>query len=116
MPHFRHSPRASGAPGAGFVLLVSILSAGPAEAQAPPAPPARPDYQVLRYNENWSVLRTLPKTDVFDPIKFIPLNESGSAYVSFGGQLRLRGESVSDFNLTDLPENEGSFGLLRALV
>lgn len=61
----------------------------------------RPPYQDLRYQENWSVLAGKDRSqtgDVFDPIKYIPLNEDGSIWVSFGGQIRERVEIWSNFN------------------
>lgn len=100
-----------------LVLLALALPASVLEAQSEAASqPSRPDYQALRFNETWTVLRSLPNTDPFDPVKFIALNDSGSASIGFGGQLRLRGEWASDFMLSDQPENTDSFGLLRALL
>ncbi|MDP6438029.1 MAG: alginate export family protein [Candidatus Brocadiia bacterium] len=63
------------------------------------APSERPAYQTLRQNEDWSFLADgVPQEeDFFDPIKHIPLNEDGSIWVSFGGQLRLRTEAWSGF-------------------
>jgi hypothetical protein len=57
-----------------------------ADAQAP-AP--RPAYAPERYDEDWSFLRDPSKrTDFFDPIKWIPLDKSGSSYLTLGGELR----------------------------
>src|SRR3972149_605879 len=74
--------------------------AGPPCLAGEPAP-QRPSYQVLRFNEDWSVLRhidTTAQADFFDPIKYVPLSDDGEIWASFGGQLRLRLESWSDFN------------------
>jgi hypothetical protein len=40
-------------------------------------------------------------SDLFDPIKYVPLTESGSSWVSFGAQLRERLELWDDFNFGD---------------
>ena len=58
-----------------------------------------PKYQVLRQNEDWSVLRDYDgPDDFFNPAKYIPLNDEGDIYLSFGGQLRERVEFWDGFN------------------
>lgn len=53
-------------------------------------------YTVVSWNEDWSYLRNPDhKTDFLDPIKYIPFNEDGDVYLSFGGQIR---ERFEDFN------------------
>ncbi len=58
-----------------------------------PEPPA---YKIFRADEDYTYLRVKEenpyKEDAFDAIKFIPLNEAGTAYLSFGGQFRPRFE------------------------
>lgn len=79
----------------------------------------RPAYQNLRQNENWSVLgeRTASHgEDWTDPIKYVPVNDSGSLWLSFGGHLRVRGESWDDFDFNDQPSHSDTFGLGRALL
>lgn len=59
-----------------------------------------PAYQVLRQNENWSGLAAQDNNsggDPFDSIKFIPLNDDGSFWISFGGQVRFRAEAWDNF-------------------
>jgi hypothetical protein len=51
-----------------------------------------PLYRQLRYDEDYSYLRSNGGDDLFDPIKCIPLNRSGDAYLSFGGEARVRHE------------------------
>lgn len=61
----------------------------------------RPKYSFLRQNENWSGLADFDRSktgDRFDPIKYVPLNDDGSIWASFGGSIQLRGEWFSDFN------------------
>ncbi len=74
--------------------------------QAPPqgVTVARPTYGVLRWQEDWSVLRDrTPTADLWDPIKYVPLNEAGDWYASFGGQYRMRFESWNNFNAGGVP-------------
>jgi len=63
--------------------------------------PARPAYQILRLNEDWSVLAKpggVKGADYFDPVKYVPLKKNGSIWMSFGGQVRERVESWQQFN------------------
>jgi hypothetical protein len=67
--------------------------------QAPPPspPPPRPTYKPLRYDEDYRYLRTSTSAnDLWDPLKYIPLNESGTNYLSIGGDVRERFESFSN--------------------
>ncbi len=70
--------------------------AAPAQ-EAPPPPPPRPwppRYAERRFDENWRPLDWAnPQAgarDIFDKIKALPLNESGSAWMGFGGSVRGR--------------------------
>ncbi len=62
---------------------------------------SRPVYQNLRQNEDWSVLANpggVQGHDFFDPIKYIPLTDDGSIWLSLGGQVRERVENWNEFN------------------
>lgn len=76
----------------------------------------RPAYSFLRNNEDWSGLRDAPEsalTDFWDPIKHVPLNEDGSIWASFGGDMRLRGEYWSNFAFGSPVDDDDTFGLWR---
>jgi len=63
-----------------FVLLTALQT-------NPDRPP--PDYKPLRYEEDWSVMRRGDcRPDLFDPLKYIPLDAPGDVYLTFGGSLR----------------------------
>jgi hypothetical protein len=58
-----------------------------------------------RWSEDWSTLgnpapfldtETPPSDEFWRPIKYIPLNESGESYLSFGGEFRLAYERYED--------------------
>jgi hypothetical protein len=76
-------------------------------------------YQKLRQEENWSSLSVRDPSDnpdLFDPVKFVPLNESNNIWMSLGGHIRVRGESWSNYNLSDAPSNSDTFGLGRVFL
>ncbi len=83
-----------------FVLSVHIVSA---QAEKSVGEITRPAYQIGsagRFNEAWSVLEgiDLSKTDDFwDHLKFIPLTQDESVWLSIGGQVRERVEYFDQF-------------------
>ncbi|GAX61531.1 6-phosphogluconolactonase/glucosamine-6-phosphate isomerase/deaminase [Candidatus Scalindua japonica] len=90
--------------------LVSMLSAE--------ADDKHPSYNLFRYNEDWSELahkEQLKSTDFFDPVKYIPLNQSGSNWLSFGFEERVRVEKWSDFQFdpSGTKDNQDAFVLNR---
>ncbi len=78
-------------------LLMVFNAAAPDGAIA--ADNARPGYNVLRQKEDWSFLKDGAGDggDIFDPIKYIALDDDGWAYLSLGGQVRERVESWQNF-------------------
>lgn len=81
--------------------------APPARADAPAA--ARPTYRLLRFEEDWSVLRdpaALPSRDPFDPVKFVPLLANGEVWLSLGAQARGRIEGWSNFAFGGVPGDD----------
>jgi hypothetical protein len=80
---------ARGASAAAFIALF----AGAAVAQGQPAPAGSPAFKPDRTAEDYGYLRDPAKRgDWSDGYKFVPLNDSGSAYISFGGEVRERVE------------------------
>jgi hypothetical protein len=99
-------------------------------AHAQPAPPATgptsprpgtgggppPPFTPVRWNEDYSYLRTAPDTDFWDPIKYIPLNDAGDWYLSLGGQARYRYEYFENFNFgAPGQQDDDGYHLGRAL-
>lgn len=70
-------------------------------------------YGVAPWAEDWSRLRDKSKrTDPFDVLKYIALNESGSIWLSFSGETRLRNWFESRPNLGTQKNNDsGRFGV-----
>ena len=70
-----------------------------------PAPPA---YKPLRYEEDWSVLRDPARRgDLFDPIKFIPLDAAGDAWLTLGADYRAQFEYYGEQDFGTGPERDG---------
>jgi hypothetical protein len=81
-----------------FICPITVLAEEPVITGEIPAPP--PSYQMLRFDEDYSCL-TNPanRTDLFDPVKYIPLRADDSSwYLTFGGELRERFEGNYDPN------------------
>lgn len=99
--------------GAGIAVLLLL----PLTAAAQSAPSvARPAFRVVRFDENWSVMRHAPAETRYDRLKYLSLSDSGSVYLSIGGQIRTRAEAVDNFLLQDSPERSDGFGLVRTLL
>jgi hypothetical protein len=105
-------------------LMVALSVLTPA-ASAPAAPDSPrpgtgtgppPPYAPLRQAEDYSYLKDPAKrADLFDPIKYIPLNSSGDWYLSLGGQARYRYDLFNNNNFNTGPQDEDGFHLGRFL-
>jgi hypothetical protein len=100
---------------AGGASAIAFLSTAHAEEAGAPAvsPPA---YTALRYDEDYSYLsNTVARLDLFDPIKYIPLNQSGDAYLSLGGQFRDRYENFQNYTFGSGAQTSGGYNLIRGM-
>ncbi len=79
--------------------------------------PKRPAYQILRYNEDWSTLKGVDRSktgDFWDILKFIPITEDESVWLSLGGQVRERWEYFGQYLFgTPAPEKSDGYLLSR---
>src|SRR5882724_6252361 len=58
-----------------------------------------PPYDLLRYDEDYRYLKDPAlRTDLWDPLKYIPLAEEDDWYASFGAQIRPRLDYFNNFN------------------
>ena len=91
-----------------FILLLFILLSNITIAQDKSDQPVIP----IRFLENYEYLKDSTKSKHFyDPLKYIPLNESGSTYLSLGGETKIFYQSI--YNRQD--EGEG-YMLVRAMI
>jgi hypothetical protein len=109
------------------VCLAVFLPGAYAQDTPPEAPPdeaaapeiERPKLGFLRFKEDWSVLADVPpeaRTEFWDPIKYVPLNDDGSFWASFGGHTRFRMESWRNFGFGSAADNDDTFLLWRAAL
>ncbi len=110
----------------GAATVSLTLGLGAARLNADEAPSAeqpafvRPKFQVLRQNEDWSGLKGVDRTatgDWFDRLKFIPLSDDESIWLSLGGEARIRWEIWDGFGFN--PSNataRDDFALYRVLL
>ncbi|MDH5789449.1 MAG: alginate export family protein, partial [Nitrospinota bacterium] len=58
-----------------------------------------PSYNSSRYLEDYRYLKDpARRTDFWDPIKYIPLDDAGTVYLSLGGETRQHYESIRNEN------------------
>jgi hypothetical protein len=97
------------------ISMVSSQAAGQSEGHPELSSP-RPPYQSFRYEEDWSALRDpQQRTDVWDGLKDLPLNENGW-YLSVGGEGRLRYEALRNAAFGSGPQDANGYVLQRYLV
>lgn len=89
---------------------VDALPADQPQVATPPTKTTAPKFNNLRFNEDWEGFEG---EGLWDSIKFIPLNDSGSNYLSLGGQARVRNEMWSDFGFSDASAADDTFTQFR---
>jgi hypothetical protein len=82
---------------------------------AQPTGSGAPAYDKERWMEDYSYLRDAPKTDFFDPIKYVPLGQDGW-YATFGGQFRDRYENFNHNNFGSGPQDPDGYNLSRLFL
>jgi hypothetical protein len=76
-----------------------------------------PEYQKLRYEEDYRYLRFPDaRGDFFDPIKYLPITSDGAAYLSLGGMLPERYEYQSNPLWGDGSQDRSGVFLQRYLL
>jgi len=89
------------------IIAVTIMPMAPAAAETG-VPLKPPPYRLNRADEDYRYLRDPAlQSDFWDPVKYVPLNESGRSYVSLGGEARERYEYFSHPNWGAGPPGSG---------
>jgi hypothetical protein len=98
-----------------FQCLIMVVSGmvllGPGQSCADTQKPVDlpQGYSLNRADEDYDYLRTAGRTESWDAIKYLPLNGSGSWYLSLGGELRERYEYFNNPNWGRDPRDDGYF-------
>src|SRR5882724_5859666 len=103
------------------VLVASAICAAVvngAHAEDPHSPAVSPPvFTALRYDEDYGYLKDpAARTNAFDPIKYIPLNEREDLYLTLGGQLRDRYEYFQNNTFGSGAQDDTGYNLLRAML
>jgi hypothetical protein len=78
------------------------------------SPPAHTD---LRYDENYSYLKDpAARTNLFDSLKFIPLDKQGDIYLTLGGQVRDRYEYFNNYFFGKGAQTPNGYNLVRTML
>ena len=97
-------------------FLVNIFLLPGFSAFAEEATP-QPSYNASRYLEDYRYLKDpARRTDFWDRLKYIPLNDTGSVYLSFGGETRQHFESIRNENWGATVEDNNGWYLQRYLL
>ena len=98
-------------------VLVGVMALGggfPVDAAEAGADLSPPPFKQLRYDESYAYLREPSHpSDYLDAIKFLPLNTSGSAYMTLGGEIRERYEYYHNSLWGRGPQDDDGYVLQR---
>lgn len=92
-----------------FIFIVTLLSRREAScADTGRAPNGRPSYSLNRADEDYRFLSDpARRTDLWDPLKYVPLDEAGSWYLTLGGEARERYEYFNHPSWGEDPQDHG---------
>lgn len=99
------------------VLLGTAATAAGQQPESVKDISAPPAYQKLRYDEDYSYLKdTTRRSDFWDRIKYIPLNDAGDRYLSIGGEARWRYEYYQNSRWNAAAPDQDGYLLQRYLL
>src|SRR5215469_7962202 len=99
--------------GVAFVATLTLLLDTSVRADSCPQ---KVIYSDMRYDDDFTYLRNPScRSDLWDPIKYIPLNAKGDWYLSFGGEIRQRYERFHNPEWGQQPQSPGGYLLQRYL-
>ncbi|MHA3789429.1 alginate export family protein [Flavobacterium hauense] len=75
----------------------------------------QPDFRPLRYNDDFTYIKTDTTQSLYDKIKYIPLSKSGKYYGSIGGEARLQYIFTKNNKWGDEPDDPDGYLLSRYL-
>ncbi|MFB3887175.1 MAG: alginate export family protein [Thermodesulfobacteriota bacterium] len=100
-----------------LMVLSFVYGVFPTWASESTSEPKRPAYQIRRFDEDWSGLKGVNRSqtgDFWDLIKFIPVTEDYNVWLSLGGQVRERYEYYHQYFFgASAPEKSDGYLLSR---
>src|SRR5215210_3022183 len=75
-----------------------------------------PSFKPLRYNEDYSFLKTDTSSSWYKRMKFIKLSKTGSTYLSFGGEVRYQYFNIKNEDWGAAPTDKDGFLFSRFLA
>ncbi len=93
-----------------FKVIIVILNFSLSLAQQTPL------FKSLRYKDDFSYLKTDTLKSDYDKLKFTPLNNSKTAYISFGGEVRFQYFNIKNEEWGDVPDDQDGYILSRYLA
>jgi hypothetical protein len=107
---------------AGLIALAGMASAPRGSAQTPdprapgPVDSARPALNPFPAEQDWSFLaRASERTDIFDPVKYLPFGRSPQDYLSLGLEYRQEYEWYDNFMFGAGPQSPNGYLLTRLM-
>lgn len=101
-------------------LCILVLASASAPSHQPgDSPPAvkSPEFHKLRYDDDFSYLQhPANRSDPWDPIKFLPLDDQKDVYLSFGGEARWRFEFYRNYRWNPDAADQDGYLLQRYLL
>jgi Alginate export len=108
-----------------FALIALVIALSPVSAKAqtpdpqPPGPapdPGRPPLNPFPAEQNWDFLADpLKRTDLFDPVKYIPFGENAQLYLSLGFEYRIQYELYDNFLFGEGPQDHNGYVFNRIM-
>lgn len=75
----------------------------------------QPDFEQLRYNDDFTYIKIDSSKNLYDKIKYIPLSDTGNFYLSLGGEARLQYIVTANNKWGDEPDDPNGYLLSRYL-
>ncbi|HEY1254508.1 MAG TPA: hypothetical protein VGF01_06980, partial [Terracidiphilus sp.] len=76
-----------------------------------------PAFTTLTYDEDYSYLKDpAVRTNLFDPLKYIPLDKQGDIYLTIGGQVRDRYEYFNNYTFGKGAQDPNGYNLIRTML
>ncbi len=99
------------------LVVVALLASAPLTHAQTTRLPSPPPYQLLRFEEDYRYLRNPAlHSNLWDPLKFVALNDAATWYLSLGGEARERYEYFHNANWGGGPQDGNGYVLQRFMV